>query len=723
MIADRVKDTSVSTGAGNFTLSGSPAAGFQALSAIGATGSTFGYVIDGGAEWEVGTGTITAANTFSRAPTASSNAGALVAFSAGTKTVFHSVTAKQFGAGIVDPSDVGFDIILLAGQSNMAGRGTYDALVDIGSERIMQFGGVSADSRYRTIFSGADPLHMPEGVEVGQVGPATIAARTYCAARPSNRRVLLVPTAFGGTTLVALTPGWAPGSPGGSLYEGAIAQANAAVTAALTLYPNSRFIGTLWHQGESDGDNAVSQASYTAALKLLIAGFRSRITGATGSWFVMGGLCPEGITAVPARAGIKAAHIQVATDLDRCAYVDGPSGMADTNHYTAAGIRILGARMGVAIETARNYTAPVIAATAVTLNGPTAGVINIASGNYTVNTDGVRASAVTVTPTPVTGITFTPSSVTLAAGSSSGTFTATSTTTGAKTIAVTNGGSLTNPSSITLTVAAAATVPATMVAPVATGGDTTASIALTAPSDGGSAITGYTVTSIPAGGVDSNAGSTSLTHAMTGLTNGTAYTFTAKATNAVGTAATASPASNSVTPAGAVASAFNPADKNASFTLSGSNLVATNSGGAWTAVRGTTSKTAGKSYFEMTYTGSNRCVLGIGTSAASLATFVGNDANGWGMINTGGVYNSSTNVLSGSPASFAAGTVVGVALDADAHTIRFYIGGVIVGTAANTVTSSPLFAMASTEGTDVVTANFGASAFAFTPPAGFSAWG
>ncbi len=68
----------------------------------------------------------------------------------------------------------------------------------------------------------------------------------------------------------------------------------------------------------------------------------------------------------------------------------------------------------------------------------------------------------------------------------------------------------------------------------ATAGDGQATVSFKAPtSNGGSVITGYTVTSNPAGGVDANAGTTSTTHTVTGLTNGTACTFRVKATNAV----------------------------------------------------------------------------------------------------------------------------------------------------------------------------------------------
>jgi uncharacterized protein (TIGR03437 family) len=79
----------------------------------------------------------------------------------------------------------------------------------------------------------------------------------------------------------------------------------------------------------------------------------------------------------------------------------------------------------------------------------------------------------------------------------------------------------------------------------ATGGNLQAAISFSAPdSDGGSAILYYTVTSIP-GGFTVSGPASPLT--LTGLTNGTAYTFTVNATNSAGTGPSSS-TSNSVTP-------------------------------------------------------------------------------------------------------------------------------------------------------------------------------
>jgi hypothetical protein len=78
-------------------------------------------------------------------------------------------------------------------------------------------------------------------------------------------------------------------------------------------------------------------------------------------------------------------------------------------------------------------------------------------------------------------------------------------------------------------------------------GNTQATVSFTPPaSDGGSAITAYTVTSNP-GGITKSGKSSPIT--LKGLTNGTPYTFTVTATNKTGTGPVSGP-SNSVTPVG-----------------------------------------------------------------------------------------------------------------------------------------------------------------------------
>jgi hypothetical protein len=88
------------------------------------------------------------------------------------------------------------------------------------------------------------------------------------------------------------------------------------------------------------------------------------------------------------------------------------------------------------------------------------------------------------------------------------------------------------------------TVPDAPTSVVAAAGNTNALISFSTPSNGGSPITEYTVTSSPG---DHTATGSSSPITVTGLTNGTDYTFTVTATNDVGTSNPSS-ASNSITP-------------------------------------------------------------------------------------------------------------------------------------------------------------------------------
>ena len=91
-----------------------------------------------------------------------------------------------------------------------------------------------------------------------------------------------------------------------------------------------------------------------------------------------------------------------------------------------------------------------------------------------------------------------------------------------------------------------ATVPNVPTSVSAVAGNTQATVSFTAPTNnGGSAITGYTVISNP-GNISQIGTASPLT--VAGLTNGTSYTFTVVATNAIGISAT-SAASSVVTPA------------------------------------------------------------------------------------------------------------------------------------------------------------------------------
>jgi hypothetical protein len=90
VLADRVKETTTTTGTGTVTLLGA-STGFQSFAAVGNANTTYYTIADQtGSNWEVGIGTYTSSGTTLSRTTvlASSNSGSLVTFTAGTKDVF-----------------------------------------------------------------------------------------------------------------------------------------------------------------------------------------------------------------------------------------------------------------------------------------------------------------------------------------------------------------------------------------------------------------------------------------------------------------------------------------------------------------------------------------------------------------------------------------------------------------------------------------------------------
>jgi len=107
-LADRVKETTTTVGTGAISMGGA-VTGYKAFSAAFTSGDQVYYCIEDGTNWEVGIGTLTTGTPWTMARTlitSSSNSGAAVSWSAGTKNIFCTAPA----AAINDTSAVFFDL-------------------------------------------------------------------------------------------------------------------------------------------------------------------------------------------------------------------------------------------------------------------------------------------------------------------------------------------------------------------------------------------------------------------------------------------------------------------------------------------------------------------------------------------------------------------------------------------------------------------------------------
>jgi hypothetical protein len=170
---------------------------------------------------------------------------------------------------------------------------------------------------------------------------------------------------------------------------------------------------------------------------------------------------------------------------------------------------------------------------------------------------------------------------------------------------------------------------------------------------------------------------------------------------------------------------WNPADRNSNLTLSNGNLNTQGNLVSGGAVRATSGKSSGKWYWEVWLTAINsndNARIGVGNSSMSLNSRPGDDSNGWGyQTGTGARVNNGNYVAYGS--ALGNGDILGVALDMDAGTLRFYRNGVDLGVAFTGLTGTIFPAYGYDANNSVFYTNFGAEGFAYTVPSGFSAIG
>jgi hypothetical protein len=135
VLADRVQETSTSTGTGSFTLAGA-VTGYQTFAVIGNGNTTFYTIADqGGANWEVGIGTYsTSGPTLARTTVLSNSNGntSPVNFTAGTKTVFVTYPSEQS--------------VNLDASGNVSALGTVSSGVWQGSTVGVAYGGTGVTS-------------------------------------------------------------------------------------------------------------------------------------------------------------------------------------------------------------------------------------------------------------------------------------------------------------------------------------------------------------------------------------------------------------------------------------------------------------------------------------------------------------------------------------------------------------------------------------------------
>lgn len=228
------------------------------------------------------------------------------------------------------PPKAQFQIYLLMGQSNMAGRDTRELESQVENPKVLA---MTPDGQWVV---AKDPIHQKDGRAEPGAGPGIPFANEMLKTHP-DITIGLVPCAVGGSPMKR----WVKGA---DLYERAVERARLAAK-------SGEIAGVLWLQGETDSDKEPWAKAYEGRLAGMIRDLRHDlglpqlpvVVGQIGDFLT--------VKNHPYVKTVRAAIKAVAGKTGRVGYADssGLDHKGDSLHFDAKSARELGRRFAAAM--------------------------------------------------------------------------------------------------------------------------------------------------------------------------------------------------------------------------------------------------------------------------------------------------------------------------------------------------------------------------------------
>lgn len=235
--------------------------------------------------------------------------------------------------GIRAAAPKSYDLYLLIGQSNMAGRGKVDKESKQVHPRVFTL------TKNEQWVPATDPLHFDK--PSAGVGPGLAFGKAMADASP-QATIGLIPCAVGGTSITRWVPGIQDPATKAFPYDDMLRRVRRACK-------DGTLKGIIWHQGEGDRDPAASKL-YAARLTELVARLRKELNASDVPFIAgeLGQLDAKNREATTAFNTILRGLTSSVTKY-ACITAEGLTDRGDHLHFNAESARTLGARYAVAM--------------------------------------------------------------------------------------------------------------------------------------------------------------------------------------------------------------------------------------------------------------------------------------------------------------------------------------------------------------------------------------